>query len=341
MDMENRGFDLPRGFGEGMARAMSRIGGADFYETVIGAVAPLIPCDFWIVARYEASDRPEIITETGMAPRAKSVYADSLWHLDPLTREGDGAMERRAIGLANLRRRGGVPGDYARYLERDLGVADELAMLLPLHDRGFLALCLDRHRQSFSEREVGLASEVLDIVGEMHRQHVIHALERRVSRSMYGFGDHAPEMMILSASKVRLYESEGWMEAVRHAFNRDSLPDHLTRGDQGIVQANNGWSLIRLDCAEADAVVGRADVLVLRKSGGDFDDRLGRFARIHGLTERQKQIVRLSVEGHHNASIARRLDISVGGVKNHKMRIYDKLDITSERELMAALMMSF
>ena len=41
----------------------------------------------------------------------------------------------------------------------------------------------------------------------------------------------------------------------------------------------------------------------------------------------------LILAGHPTATIAERLGITVGTVKNHRRRIYEKLDITTEREL--------
>jgi DNA-binding CsgD family transcriptional regulator len=60
-------------------------------------------------------------------------------------------------------------------------------------------------------------------------------------------------------------------------------------------------------------------------------DAIARFAP--ELTPREREIVQLVVEGHPSATIAQRLGISRGTVKNHRRRLYDKLDITSEREL--------
>lgn len=51
------------------------------------------------------------------------------------------------------------------------------------------------------------------------------------------------------------------------------------------------------------------------------------------LTGRERQIVQHTLSGHPTASIARRLGISPGTVKNHRRNIYRKLDITTEREL--------
>ena len=51
------------------------------------------------------------------------------------------------------------------------------------------------------------------------------------------------------------------------------------------------------------------------------------------LTPREIDIVKLVLEGHPTATIAQRLKLQRGTVKNHRLRIYEKLDITSEREL--------
>jgi DNA-binding CsgD family transcriptional regulator len=51
------------------------------------------------------------------------------------------------------------------------------------------------------------------------------------------------------------------------------------------------------------------------------------------LSAREKQLVQLILAGHPPAAIAIKLKIAPGTVKNHRRRIYDKLDITTEREL--------
>ena len=51
------------------------------------------------------------------------------------------------------------------------------------------------------------------------------------------------------------------------------------------------------------------------------------------LTPRERDIVRLILAGFPSAKIAERLGVSVNTIKNHKKRMYRKLDITTEREL--------
>lgn len=51
------------------------------------------------------------------------------------------------------------------------------------------------------------------------------------------------------------------------------------------------------------------------------------------LSSRERELVALMLQGYANPTIASRLGVTPGTVKNHKARIYEKLDITSEREL--------
>jgi DNA-binding CsgD family transcriptional regulator len=51
------------------------------------------------------------------------------------------------------------------------------------------------------------------------------------------------------------------------------------------------------------------------------------------LTPRERDIVGLILLGYPTAKIAGRLKLSVNTIKNHKKRMYNKLDITTEREL--------
>lgn len=54
------------------------------------------------------------------------------------------------------------------------------------------------------------------------------------------------------------------------------------------------------------------------------------------LTPREHEVVTLVLAGHPSRDIARRLGISPGTVRNHRLSIYGKLDITSEREVFLA-----
>lgn len=54
------------------------------------------------------------------------------------------------------------------------------------------------------------------------------------------------------------------------------------------------------------------------------------------LTARETVVMTLVLAGHASRDIAKRLGISPGTVRNHRLSIYGKLDITSEREVFLA-----
>jgi len=54
---------------------------------------------------------------------------------------------------------------------------------------------------------------------------------------------------------------------------------------------------------------------------------------VTGLTPRERDIVHLVLSGYASRTIAERLRIGLGTVRNHRKRLYAKLDITTEREL--------
>ena len=56
------------------------------------------------------------------------------------------------------------------------------------------------------------------------------------------------------------------------------------------------------------------------------------------LTEREQQVVLLTLQGYPVIGIASKLGLSRGTVKNHRLAIYRKLDITTERELFGQYM---
>jgi len=63
-----------------------------------------------------------------------------------------------------------------------------------------------------------------------------------------------------------------------------------------------------------------------------FEDAVAAFLPA-SLTPREGEIVGLALNGFDNGAIARRMGISDQVVRNRRRGIYDKLDITSEREL--------
>ena len=59
----------------------------------------------------------------------------------------------------------------------------------------------------------------------------------------------------------------------------------------------------------------------------------GRRTRLAELTEREREVMQLVVEGRPNKLIADALDISVRTVEVHRARVFDKMQVKSAVEL--------
>ncbi|WP_395059417.1 response regulator transcription factor [Polaromonas sp.] len=62
-------------------------------------------------------------------------------------------------------------------------------------------------------------------------------------------------------------------------------------------------------------------------------EHTGLRARLDGLTERERDVMRLVVEGLPNKLVADQLDISVRTVEVHRARVFDKMSVKSAVEL--------
>jgi two-component system, LuxR family, response regulator DctR len=84
-----------------------------------------------------------------------------------------------------------------------------------------------------------------------------------------------------------------------------------------------------------NALVDRIEQ-ALALSAGIMQQRHGRVqlqARLADLTERERDVMRLVVEGLPNKLIADQLDISVRTVEVHRARVFDKMEVKSAVEL--------
>jgi len=84
-----------------------------------------------------------------------------------------------------------------------------------------------------------------------------------------------------------------------------------------------------------NALVDRIEQ-ALQRSEAAIRVRLGRESvrkRLAELTEREREVMRLVVEGRPNKLIADELDISVRTVEVHRARVFEKMDVRSAVEL--------
>lgn len=248
------------------AKTLSRlgrsIGTSDFYEASLAFIAALVPRDMEWILIYDRRERPQTIHFALVGDKrvtvdrdlVSSTYEEGFYRFDPFFRYWRAGGHPSVIGMYEIVEPSDPSDSYLTEFMPVTGMADDIAVLLPLDDRRCMSLCIER------------ATPFLD--SEMQRL-----------RSIY------PLLLGLHDAHIRT-AADGHIRGNRHA---------------------------------AAAPL-------------DFTSEVASFTA-EGLTPRERQIVRLILGGFPTETIANTLGIGAGTVRNHRKRLYVKLDITTEREV--------
>lgn len=311
-------------------------GGDDFYDQLAELAANLVNCDRWLVVRYSRYDIPEFIVNRSMSAAAVKSYHDGLYRLDPLLRL---ARNGPRTGVITLRRLQEIDARNAYFDElfRSALIFDELAILLAAPGRITIAVCLDRSSRQFTSQEVERGEILFPLMESIHDSH----LERLFVPSTGGggiFGGDARQgIMILDRCSQPVFTNPAWREF--EATSASGLVGMIHRNrDRGMVSLGDKTVLHWERLGDKFAIAPNGTICIVERRGADyltrnFEDALTEFSKNHGLTPREVSIVSLVLRGFTNALIASELNISPGTVRNHRHRLYNKLDITTEREL--------
>jgi two-component system response regulator DctR len=84
-----------------------------------------------------------------------------------------------------------------------------------------------------------------------------------------------------------------------------------------------------------NALVDRIEQALMQSARvlAELSEHTGLRARLEGLTERERDVMALVVEGLPNKLVADQLDISVRTVEVHRARVFDKMQVKSAVEL--------
>lgn len=250
-----------------LTRVVGSVGEATFYGELLKAFRKHLGADLSMVMRYSRRNAPEYLIHDGLESEHMEMYLRGLYRVDPIYRL---CRQRRVQGvkdLAAVSTPADRSGDYFNVFLRLTGMADDLAMLLPVDAETYVGVVYER-KTLFQSYEVAGMRTLFPLIESLHQLH------------------------------LRVICAQSPPNAVGRAKQENGVPEP---------------GLLPVDHRAA----------------------LGSFLRDE-LTPRERDIVHLILMGYPNIKIAERLKLSVNTVKNHKKRMYLKLDITTERELFLA-----
>lgn len=230
-----------------------------------------------------------------------------------------------------------------RYCEiiAPLGLGDELRVALRVGQTTWGFLCLHREpRASFSERDVAILERVAP--------HGAQAIRRAVlDRTTASVAAEPATILVEHGTVVGVTPVATTLLGERLAVG-DALPlpllalvrrlDTVERtGAVASVTMPGRQGAVEVHAASIDRADG-SQTVALTVTGASSAARCSLLLSAHGLTPAQKRVTALVVRGLSTRQIVRTLRVSEHTVQDHLKVVFDKMGVSTRRELVAALM---
>lgn len=332
-------IDAPDWFAHA-GEVIQSIGTKFFHRELIALLEASIPSDAVWVIRYSGEAPPDVVYTHNVTKHAMDVYMDECGGVDPFSRRWKATREPGVFTLATLR---DDSVEYLLYTKLFLPAAqveDELGVIFPATAHNCFAFFLERVNGHFTRAEVERAKLMYPALESFYRAHVgwlFNELLYDDTPEALGYIDRPT--LIEDRSAQPIWSNSAWAERLA---THPSLPDRLdSLRSSPATHAQFDEHLLKVEAFGADfplAPGGRMFVIEPLpedgRAGGDAV--LSNVLQI--FTPRERDILDLIMAGRNSAEIAESLGLGVGSVKNCKMRIYRKADVTTERALVTKLM---
>jgi len=330
---------LPRRAFAAFGLAAANILSPDFHSYLLQAAASLVPHDLLSIIRYSRVAAPDFFVRQDYTPEFVALYNREFYRYDPYYRywkEGGAPGVKpmsRILTELKLRER------YVNAVLAEAHISDEVSILLPPIGGGCLALFIDLTSGKFSKADIARLEDAYPLIAGLQEAHVaslqsgIWSERDEVSNGLPA----ARPTRILDRDHIEVCQNPAW----QHLLAREGR--QLMQAVESLPQAGAGQVTFHGDLVLHRAALPAGFGLA---PGGwiEMVEPQGRSPRhpdhfalppelAEKLTPREADIVRLILQGYPSTSIADKLGVSRGTIKNHRLRLYEKLDITTEREI--------
>ncbi|WP_205619928.1 response regulator transcription factor [Dasania marina] len=314
------------------------IGSPAFYTAMMNIATSIVESEMNIIMLYSHRSAPIYINCETVPEPVVEMYNSGYYRFDPFyhywRERGIPAVlsAREASPSKELTR-----NHFLTFLP-SAGINDEIGILLPTIGNSAVGLFLERHN-SFTEAEKEKIREIFPLFLGLHMAHQKLSLsadtEQHKQTHHFHMANHAYK--IYDQSGVALFENEDW-------HNKKAESNQLDENAKLLLSQEKQQSLTM---PAGELYIDKlADDFPFAPGGWicslhheekalppiSFNEAMNDF--LSGLlTPRERQIIELILAGYPSSKIAEKLAISIGNVKNHRKRIYVKMDITTEREI--------
>jgi DNA-binding CsgD family transcriptional regulator len=301
------------GFIDALPAATDAVGTAEFEKRLADTIGRVLDYDFITMARYSAHENPRFLIHSHTFPsHMAELYLSQFIDSDPYI---DHWRKDECPGVVWLQDVAGLHKRFRRYTDEflpQIGVKDEIGVFMPAIGHDSVAFFYNNRRRLFSAEDLGNARAVFAVAAALYRLHIRTLLD--------GDGSGVSESPSLGRPR-RVTSDTGATIWITNEWGEQQAPE---------------TPMIRTVIGPEFGAADRFVWTLAPSAGPSRDPHSASYeawVAQSGLTARERSIVGLMLKGHDSPGIAAALSLSVGNVKNHKRRIYAKLDISSERQL--------
>ncbi|MGI9416089.1 MAG: LuxR C-terminal-related transcriptional regulator [Hyphomicrobiales bacterium] len=324
--------------GHGLGAVSDALGTAGFEQQLAEFLGSLIRHDMMTITRYSLVRPPAFLAHTANYPSDLAArYLERYHLLDPFAAYWRETRKPGVVSLSDLSADRRKVDRYVREFLPESGIADEIGLFLPPLAGSSLAFFYESTSRRFGKSDKDLLSAVYPSLAGLYRAHLAVFFNSPPEEQDPSPNTEHP-MLITDRSGRPIWTTRAWADLPNeHLGEIEAMLERGLSEDLQITPLGDDRALMAEPMGPPGA--GAADrILWVLETGiparTEQDPlRVGTWAFDQGLSPREREIVQLVLKGYPTSLIAEKLGLTRGTVKNHRRRIYDKLDITSEREL--------
>jgi len=312
-------------------RVAASLGTSGFHRTVLDVMRQILPSDFAQVYHIDRSGRA-VCLDPCDTPEDYCRSYEAVFSPDcPLSRYWQKTARPGVVTLTQVRDDGEHYGSYFSEFYEPAGLVDEIGLMLPSPGRNTVALFLERSSKFSDEAEI-FARQFFGGITRLHR--VNNHLMLSAAMSGRGRGAQSNAVQIMDRFGNVVFANRAWRLASQEdkSLDRCAKTDFARFTDHAVDTGQ--MSLLRLGGSFPIAPNGRMCILTQDQLAPRMaTDEFKKTFLAGQISKREHEVICLILDGHPARTIAGKLNCAVETVKAHKKRIYQRLDITTEREI--------
>ena len=320
-----------------LGEVAASIGSDSFHRKLLRLAGLCIRHDSSWIIRYSRVAPPDVLYTSGVPAEIVAFYDEKGQYLDPFSAHWRRTGEPGVLTLSELANESPESVLYTKIFTPAANISDEIGMFFSTVGHCCFGLFLERERGSFSKADIERAKLIFPALEGYHRSHLGQLFNHlRYTGGAESGGLVSRPTLIRDRHGVEVFSNASWREAV--AADASILPLIAAFGSaEGLTTLQGRDYVLKTEPFDRDfplAPGGRIFTLEARAAAQeDSVDYRAAAQILQALTPRERDILSLTMKGQATGQIAQALAISKGTIKNCKLRIYRKAEVSSERDL--------